>query len=133
MAQQRSFKAEPDGWALIPAFLGQSTLREPRFSKLVFYRLVALSEVSFKLQLDSLRSRITNSDQLRRAIDPSFVAAEGEVLPDNGDGVLPKDAEGKALPLAWATQPGMVRVYQSSQYCHRRSICCRGRRVARSL
>lgn len=121
---QRSFTAAPDDWTNLPASLGRDRLHEPRFSEPVFYRLVQLSDIAPELRLTSLQSRLTDlaTNQWRRAIDPSVGEMNLDVLPDNGDGALPTAPEdSSAVPFAWATQPGMVRVYHPSNAVHVRA------------
>ncbi|MFT4637488.1 MAG: hypothetical protein ACI8T1_000797 [Verrucomicrobiales bacterium] len=115
-ALQRSSVLQPDGWETLLGTRGADSYNEQRQDETVFYRLVRLPEPgNMGTSIADLEWRVTemNINQIQRAVDAvsSQEDAIGETPPDDGDAEHSFDLFGKLGRYAWATQPGLIRVY----------------------
>lgn len=111
---QRSPSLATHDWTTLLDTRGQRTFSESRFEQLAFYRLVRLPELG-STTLSALEWRLTemNARQIERAVNPMAHddPAFGETPPDDGDGVHSRNLFGGVVPYAWASQPGLIRVF----------------------
>ncbi|MFT5187564.1 MAG: hypothetical protein ACI9DF_000194 [Verrucomicrobiales bacterium] len=114
---QRSSGLQSDDWETLLASRGLREFTEARREDdTVFYRLVRLPEPgNTGTSIEALEWRVTemNVHQIQRAVDAIATrdASIGETPPDDGDAEHSFDLFGELKPYAWATQPGLIRVY----------------------
>ena len=115
IALQRS--VDLSDWNEVIDSIGESMTTLPREGREVFYRLVRYPEGSGTLKLRLMEKRVTDmlTNQIQRAIDPLVVHDEafGETPPDNGGGMHSVNVVGNLKPYAWASQPGMIRLFEA--------------------
>ena len=113
---QRSATLGDDGWETLLGSRGEaafSTIRQGNGT--MFYRLVRLPDSSsVDTTPTALEWRLTEMtvNQIDRAVNPQVTAKQGLTLPpDDGDGQHSKGLFGQSEPFTWATQPGLIRIY----------------------
>ncbi len=107
-------------WEALFATRGEGTHVEPRQNTTVFYRLARLPDPENPgTEIRNLEWRLTQMtiNQIERAVNPTvnWDVTFGETPPDDGDAEFGLNLFGGAVPYAWATQPGLIRVYTADQ------------------
>lgn len=113
---QRTSTLRSDGWETLFYTRGHSEHAEARRDTTTFYRLVHVPDGRNPgTSLIELEWRLTemNLNQIQRALDPVAMRQWelGEMPPDDGYAEHRFDPFGNLMPYAWATQPGLIRVY----------------------
>ncbi len=115
---QRSTSLEGEAWDSILATRGQSSFVDQRQDQAVFYRLSSLGIPINTIR--GLEQRVTELtvNQIERALNPRLAS-------DTTLGPVPPVGEaeeathsltlfGKDRPFTWATQPGLIRIYNDN-------------------
>ncbi len=113
---QRSSTLRDNEWETLLATRGETEFSAIRQSAgPMFYRLVSLPDsTSLETTPAALEWRLTEMtiNQIDRAVNPQSTLGERQpVPPDDGDGQHSIDLSGELEPFTWASQPGLIRVY----------------------
>ncbi len=114
---QRFVPGLEEDWEDLTPTIGKGAFTEARRDRLMLYRLVRLNEdEAARLSLRLLVHELA-TNQLRRAMDGTFDSENATLPPDDGDASWPmlEANDSEAPARAWASQPGMIRVYHSGE------------------